>query len=101
MPFLFAVIIAISFSGKASISFKINKKMSQFLGNFSYALYICSNCWSYFIARIFPEWSYRKAACVYVSLAILCALVCMIVCSLLASLINKNKYKVKQCFLID
>lgn len=99
--FLLALIIAIAFSEKASISFSLGEKASTFWGNFSYAIYITSNCWSYFIARMFPDWSYKKAVLVYILLAVICALACMATCAMIGQLYRKYQGKILRKIIIQ
>lgn len=72
----------------------------QILGNFSYALYITSNCWSYLVGRLFPDWSYGKALAVYIALAVLCALACMATCALIGRLYRKCRAKIMKSIVI-
>lgn len=101
LVFLFALMIAIAFSGKSSISFSFDSKVGNFIGNLSYAIFITSNCWSYLIARLFPEWSYQKALTVYVILALLCAFGCMLICSLLTKCYQKTKDKILRAIIVS
>lgn len=101
LVFLFVLMIAIAFSEKSSISFSLAPKAGDFIGNLSYAIYITSNCWSYLIARLFPEWSYQKALTVYVILALLCAFACMLTCGLLAKCYQMTKDKILRVIIIS
>lgn len=91
---LFALMIAIAFSEKSSISFSFRPSVGNLIGNFSYAVFITSNCWSYLIARLFPDWTYQKAVAVYVVLALLCACSCMLICDTFVKCYQKMRDKI-------
>lgn len=99
--FLIAALVIIAFSGKSSISFTLSKKASYFSGEFTYALYICSNCWSYLLARLFPDWAYQKALIVYLILAVLCAFACMAVCFIFGKLFSKAKGSIRHLIIAN
>lgn len=99
--FLLAAIVTIAFSEKSAIHFSLGTRAGNFLGNFSYALYITSNCWSYLVARMFPDWPYQKALIVYLVLAILCAFACMAVCFIIGKLFSKVKEPLKSLIIIN
>ena len=101
MFFLIAAMIVVALSGKSSINFELNQKSSYFSGEFTYALYICSCCWSHFLAVLFPEWPYSKALIVYLALTIACALVCMVVCAALGKSFSKVKEPLKKLILTN
>ena len=98
--FIIALCIILAFSDKCSISFQLSAKLSSFSGNFSLALYICSNCWSYLIARLYPTMPYNKALILYLFLATSCALICMFVCYLCKVFYNRYKNRIIEKFIL-
>lgn len=89
---LIAIVATISFSGKSKTAFEISGKLANFSGNFSLALYLNSNCWSYLTARLWPSMSYWNATFIYILMSVSAALLCMFVCWGIKKMwiINKN-----------
>lgn len=99
--FLIAACVTLAFSGKSGTAFLLPEKTSILSGKFCYALYINSNAWSYFTARMFPKLSYLQFTAVYISLAVLATLICMLVCRRIGIIWNNNKVRWKRAVLDD
>ena len=89
--YMFAIMISIAFSKKCTIYFELSHSVAIFLENLSYAIYITSNCWSYLIARIYPNIEYQSAVKLYVILVVICSISCIIICDLISKINIKKK----------
>lgn len=99
--FLMAIVVTIAFSGQSLLAFQINGKWSKLSGKFNLAVYLNSNCWSYMIARAWPEMNYWKATAIYVCMAVAAALLCMVVCAAVGRLWNTYKGRIYSLLIVE